>query len=236
LILLGLLVAVVAVGVVVSSSGAEPPPPSGCKSVGTPSYCIAGVPLVSASEKIEGTNSGTSVLKTTIASVEAEVTCEKGKSKGTIEGGAAGTVGKSTMTDTLEKCKLIKPENCELTEADEQEIKTGSLGGELVLTSGRVEDKLKPKSGSTFAVVGIEGKEPSCVISHVAEEKTYPVTGSQLCEVDKGNAEAETEAKTHSLTCKTSGSSLNVGGNKAEMTSEATVNLTSGKNWSVKET
>jgi hypothetical protein len=238
LILLGLLV-VVAVSVVATASTSTPASASGsCSKVKTvPGYCVEGAPLENATEKIEGTNSGTSVLKTTMASVETEIKCEKGKSKGTIEDGAAGTVGKLTMTDTFEKCKLAKPENCKLGASDEEEIKTASLAGELVLTSGRVEDKLKPKSG-TFALVGVEGKESSCVISHVAEEKIFSVTGSQLCEVDKNNTEAEAEAKTHKIICKTSGSSLEIGtsSSPAEMTSEATVNLTSNKNWSIKET
>ncbi len=97
LISLSFLAALVLSAVVLVSASAEPPPPSGsCTAVGTPSYCVAGVPLVNASENIEGTNSGASILKGTIGSVTSEVKCEKGKLTGTIEGGAAGTVGKST--------------------------------------------------------------------------------------------------------------------------------------------
>jgi hypothetical protein len=236
LILLGLLAAAVAVGMVVSSSGAEPPPPSGsCTAPGTPSYCVAGTPLISATEKTESTSSGGAVLKATIAGVSSEIKCKKGKSKGTIEGGAAGTVGKSTATLVFEECEMVAPTNCKLNALDEGEIETSLLKGELVMTSGRVEDKLESKTG-IFAPIEIEGKTSSCVIASVGRPKTFDVTGSQRCEVDSSNTEAETEATTHKLKCTPAGGSLAIGTNTAEMTSEAAVKLTSGKNWSVKET
>jgi hypothetical protein len=237
LILLGLL-AVAAVSVVATASTSTPASASGCSKVKTaPGYCVEGAPLENATAEIEGTNNGESTLKTTMGGVASEVKCEKGKVKGTIEGGAAGAVGKLAMTDTFEKCTLSKPANCKISEQDEKEIKTASLAGELVLTSGRLEDKLKSKS-STFAVVVVGAQNNLCVITHVGEEEVVPITGSQLCEVDKGNTEAETEAKTHKIVCKVSGSHLEIGTSSipVEITSEATVNLTSNKNWSVKET
>jgi hypothetical protein len=236
LILLGLLAVAAAVGAVVAStSGAEPPAGSCTAVTSAPAYCVAGVPLASgATEKFESTNSGESILKATVSMVKTEIKCEAGKSKGTIEDGASGTVGKSVVTDTFETCKMIKPTNCKLTSASEKAIKTAELKGELSLTAGRVEDELESKT-DVFAAIGIEGQETSCVISHVGEEKTFSVTGSQLCEVDGSNSAAEKEEPTHKIICKTSGSSLKIGG-KAEMTSGAAVKLTSGKDWSVKET
>jgi hypothetical protein len=56
-----------------------------------------------------------------------------------------------------------------------------------------------------------------------------------VCEIDTSNAEAETEAITHKMKC-TNPVGLKIGGNKAEITSEVSVKLKSGKNWSVKET
>ena len=235
LISLSFLAALVLSAVVLVSASAEPPPPSSsCATVGTPSYCVAGVPLVNASEKIEGTNSGASILKGTIGSVTSEVKCEKGKVTGTIEGGAAGTVGKSKATMTFEECALVTPANCELTT---KTIGTSELKNELELTGSgkRIEGRFEPKTGNNFASIGIEGKESSCVIAHVGEEKQFTVSGSQVCEVDTNNTEAETEATTHKMKC-TNPVGLKIGGNKAEITSEATVKLTSGKNWSVKET
>ncbi len=235
LILLGLL-AVVAVGAVIASTSGAEPPAASCTAVTTaPAYCVAGVPLASGTtEKFEGTNVGEATLKATVSMVKTEIKCETGKSKGTIEDGAAGTVGKSAVTDTFEGCKLIKPTDCKLSVADEEEIKTSELKGELALNAGRAEDKLESKTG-VFAPIGIEGKESSCVIAEVGIPKSFNVTGSQLCEVDSSNTAAETEAATHKIICKYAGSSLKVGG-KAEITSEATVKLTSGKNWSVNET
>ncbi len=66
LILLGLLGAV-AVSVVATASTSTPASASGsCSKVGTPAYCVEGVPLVSATENAEGT-SGSAILKATIA-------------------------------------------------------------------------------------------------------------------------------------------------------------------------
>jgi hypothetical protein len=235
LILAGLLVTAVAVGAVVSSSGAEPPGPPSCVAVVTaPAYCISGSPLVSSSAEVEGTNSSASILKGTIGMVTSEVKCEKGKLTGTIEGGAAGNVGKSTATMTFEECKLVTPTNCELTT---KTIGTSELKDELELTGSgtRIEDRFEPKTGTTFASIGFEGKESSCVIAHVGEEIKFAVSGSQVCEIDTSNTEAETEATTHKMKC-TNPVGLKIGGNKAEMTSEVNVKLKSGKKWSVKET
>lgn len=236
LILAGLL-AVVAVSVVATASTSTPASASGsCGTVATaPAYCVERSPLASGtSDKTEGTDSGEATLKATISSVSAEIKCEKGKSKGAIEGAAAGAIGKSTVTMVFEKCEMITPANCKLTGEEEREIETTLLKGELVMTSGRVEDKLESKTG-IFAAIGIEGKESTCVIASVGKPKSFNVIGSQRCEVGSSNSEAETEATTHKIICKYSGSGLEVGG-KAEMTSETTVKLTSGKNWSVKET
>jgi len=241
LILAGLL-AMLVVGVVASASATEPPAKCGGTVASVPDYCIEGFELENSkgepiSENVEGTN-GEAVLKTTIANVTSEIKCEKGKSTGTIEDGAGGTVGKSATTITFEKCKLLKPAHCKLTAAGEKAIKTTELVGELALTAGRVEDKLQPQEGAAFAGISIEGKESSCVIAEVERPKTFNVTGSQLCEIDTGNAEAENETEKHKIICKTSGSSLKIGGNGVQITDEATVLLSGSKAhapWSIKE-
>ena len=237
LILLGLLVVAVAVGVVASSSGAEPPPPTACKSVGTPSYCIAGVALESASENVEGT-SGSAILKATIANTTAEIKCATGKATGSIEGGAAGTVGKSKTKITYETCKLLAPEHCKLTSAEETKIKTTELVGELQYTGGKILDKLEPKSGAAFATIFIEGGS-LCGIGEVEKPEGFNITGSQLCEVDSGKTEAETEAEKHKLICKAT-SGLKIGSNPAEITDGTmAIELSGAKahdHWSVKET
>ncbi len=240
LILLGLL-AVVAIGVVASASASEPPVKCGGKVTTTPNYCVTGYQLENAkgeavSEKVVGTN-GESILRGTVASVTSEVKCGKGKSKGTIEDGAGGTVGKSKATITFEECKLVKPTNCKLTAAQEEEIETTELKGELKLNSGRIEDKLESKTGA-FAGISIEGVNNSCVIAEVGAPKTFNVTGSQLCELDSSNTAAEAETTTHKLNCSPSGGSLKIGGNLAEISDDATVELSGAKAhdaWSVKE-
>jgi len=239
LILLGLL-AVVAVGAVIAStSGAEPPTGSCIEVTKVPAYCIAGSPLVSAAENAEGT-SGSAILKATIAGATAEIKCETGKSTGTIEGGAAGTVGKSKTKITFGTCKLLAPEHCKLTSAEETKIKTTELMGELELVGGKILDKLEPKAGGAFASISIEG-ENLCGIGEIGKPETYNVTGSQLCEVDSSKTVAETEAEKHKLICKAAGSgNLMIGGNPAEITDETmAIELSGAKahdHWSVKET
>jgi hypothetical protein len=238
-LILAALLAVLAVGVVASASGTEPPKKCGGKVEKTPNYCVEGFQLEnskgeSTSEKAEGTDS-VSVFTTTVATVKTEVECKGGKTSGSIENGSGGTAGKSKITNTFENCKLLKPANCKLTAANESKIKTSELRGTLTLTSGRIEDKLEPPSGAAFASISIEGVENSCVIAEPEKPKTFNITGFQLCETDKSNAEIETAAVTHKIICKTSGSGLELGTNGAEMTSEATLKLTSGKKWNVKE-
>jgi hypothetical protein len=239
LILAGLL-ALLVVGVVATASTSTPASASGsCMKVGTPAYCVEGTPLVSASEEAAGT-SGSAILKATIANVTAEIKCASGKSTGFIEGGAAGAVGKSKIKITFETCKLLAPEYCKLTSAEETKIKTTELAGELELTGGKILDKLEPKSGAAFATVGIEGGS-SCGIGEVEKPEAFNITGSQLCEVDSSKTTAETEAEKHKLICKASGSgNLAIGGNPAEIADETmTVELSGAKahdHWSVKET
>jgi hypothetical protein len=240
LILAGLLAAV-AVSVVATASTSTPASASGsCSKVSTaPAYCVEGAPLVSASEEATGT-SGSAILKATIAGVTAEIKCASGKSTGSIEGGAAGTVGKSKNKITFETCKLLAPANCKLTSAEETKIKTTELVGELELTGGKILDKLEPKVGA-FASIGIEGETTSCVIAEPGKPETYNVTGSQLCEVDSSKTAAEAEAEKHKLICKASGSTnLAIGGNPVEIADETmAVELSGAKahaHWSVKET
>jgi hypothetical protein len=237
LILLGLL-AVIAVGVVASASATEPPKKCGGKVTSTPAYCVEGFQLENSkgeptSAKFEATAS-LSFLKATVAGATTEIECKSGKSNGSIKDGASGTVGKSKATNAVEECKLLKPTNCKLPSEDEREIPTAELTGTLGLTGARIEDKLAPPE-SGFADISIEGKESTCPIAEVGKPKTFEVSGSQVCEIDQANAEAEAEAATHKIICKPSGGSLKIGGNKAEMTSEATIKLTSGKKWSIKE-
>jgi hypothetical protein len=240
LILLGLL-AVVAVSLVASASALGPPAACGGTVTTTPNYCVAGYQLENSagepiSEEVEGTN-GVAVLKAKIASSKAEIVCSKGKSTGTIEDGASGTVGKSTVTIKFEECQLVKPTSCKLSPADEMEIETTLLKGELALNSGRIEDRLESKTGA-FAGISIEGKESSCVIAEVGRPNTFNVTGSQLCEVDSSNAVAETAAASHEIDCSPSGGSLKIGGNLAEMSDDGTAELSGPKAhdaWSIKE-
>ena len=81
-------------------------------------------------------------------------------------------MGKSTVTMVFEECKMVAPTNCKLNTLDEGEIETTLLKGELVMTAGRVEDKLESKTG-IFAGIEIEGKD--VVVCHRStSEKSKP--------------------------------------------------------------
>jgi len=239
LIFAGLL-AVLAMSVVATASTSTPASASGsCKSLGTPGYCVEGAPVVCASEEAAGT-SGSAILKASIGGTTAEIKCASGKSTGFIEGGVAGTVGKSKTKITFETCKLLAPANCKLTSAEETKIKTTELIGELQYTGGKILDKLEPKTGAAFATIGIEGGS-LCGIGEVEKPEAFNITGSQLCEVDSSKTEAETEAEKHKLICKAAGSAnLMIGSNPVEITDETmAVELSGAKahdHWSVKET
>ncbi len=146
-------------------------------------------------------------------------------------------MGKSTVTMTFEECKLVTPTNCKLTRWTKKTIETTELKGELELTGSgkRIEDKFEPKEGTPLPRSVSKAKNPRASLLTLRKKRDFAVTGSQLCEVDTSNTEAETEATTHKMKCK-SRAALKSARNPAEMTSEATVKLTSGKKWSVKET
>jgi hypothetical protein len=238
LLLLALLAALAA-SLIATAFASEPPKKCGGKVNAVPAYCVEGLQLENAkgeptSASVEGPD-GVSVLKATVGGVASEIECKKGKSTGSIKGAASGTAGKSKVTNTFEECKLLKPTNCKLTAANESKIKTAELQGTLTLTAGRIEDKLEAPEGGSFAVINIEGKENTCVIAEVEKPKIFGISGSQLCEIDKANTEAEAEATSHKIICKISGGSLKIGGGIAEMTSESTIKLVSAVKWSVKE-
>ena len=202
------------------ASAAEPPPASGsCTKAGTtPAYCVAGVPLESASENAEGTNVAQRSSKATIAGMTSEIKCENGKSTGTIEGGAAGTVGKSKTKITFETCKLSRQNTASSRRRRKQKLKprthgrTGADGREEYWISSNQKQALLCRDRALKAKI---------VMCHCRSRKTrnFNVTGSQLCEVDSSKTEAETEATNHKLICKATGG-LKIGSNPAEMTDE----------------
>jgi hypothetical protein len=235
LILLGVLAAVAASAVGSASASAAV-----CGAVtAAPDWCEEGVPNheLASPEAVDGT-SGESILKGTIAAARVRIKCASDKLTGKVEDGAAESVGKSKEGKiTFETCTLVEPANCKLTAAQETSIATNNLKDKLVLTGAgkRIEDEFEPEPPATaFATIAIEGKEASCVIAAVGEVKEFPVTGTQLCEVDGSNAAAETFAETHKVICKTTGSKLKLGGNNASFTSEAAVAFNLDQKWAIR--
>jgi hypothetical protein len=169
--------------------------------------------------KVTGTI-GVSKLVGKITGVAITIECKKGKSTGDI-----GTGGSSHAVLTYEECKIVGTlgEKCKVPTT----LKTTKLK-DLLTASGRVEDTFEPETtGGNFielVVSAVEGK--TCTPA-----ATYPVTGSQVCEVDSSDTVAKTLQASHELICKTSGSHLVLGGNAATYEGTATVKLESGLNW-----
>jgi hypothetical protein len=170
--------------------------------------------------KVEGT-SGESILKSELDFVKLTIKCSKDTFSGDLD-----ESGKSSHTViTYEGCALANPagETCEVNAT----LPTNELKDELVTGSGsRLEDKFESE-GTHFIEIEIKQKSgKTCT-----PKGTYPITGSQTCEVDKTNAEAETLAADHKIICSTTGSKLKLGPEKATYEGTATVGLQGGGNW-----
>jgi len=170
--------------------------------------------------KVKGT-SGVSKLSATALGVPITIECKQDKIAGEL-----GSGGSSTNTViTYEKCVLggAAEEDCKV----EKTLTTNKLKDQLT-SSGRIEDTFEPETGTKFITIAIShttGHE--CSI-----EGSYPITGSQKCEVDTSNSVAETLQAAHEVICDTSGSSLKLGGNAATYQGTAKINLDSpGGNW-----
>lgn len=173
--------------------------------------------------KVTGTSKAkaVSVLKSELDGVPISIVCQKNKVAGTLE-----VEGKSSSTKiTYEECAIEGSwaKKCEVPST----ISTNSLKDQLS-SSGRIEDTFEPE-GTNFVEIeikAISGK--TCSIA-----TTYPIKGSQTCEIDKSNTEAETLKEEHETICKTSGSNLKLGPESATYEGTDVVKLESGGYWAV---
>lgn len=171
--------------------------------------------------KIEGTST-VSKLKATVLGLKITIECPKDKFTGEV--GDSGTSKNAVIT--FEMCKLVGATNCKVAET----LTTKKLKDQLSTPPARIEDTFESETAN-FIEILISGS--GCAITN--EGKPYPVTGSQTCAVDSSDAEAKTEAATHKLICKTTGSKLKLGGNTATFESSATLNLPGNGNFSFQE-
>jgi hypothetical protein len=95
--------------------------------------------------------------------------------------------------------------------------------GTLAKPAALFENKFAPPTGVPFTEITLQGA--TCAL----KGSPFPVEGTQKCELPG----AGTEAVTHTLACKTTGSALTAGGKAATFeSSAATLELESGKKWS----
>lgn len=166
-------------------------------------------------------SSGVSKLQSELDGVALTIECKKDKFSGTLD-----EVDKNSGTViTYEECALTGgfATKCEVSST----LTTDNLKGEL--TSGtRIENTFEPE-GSAFIEIEIKAKSgKTCAIA-----ATYPIKGSQTCEIDKDNAEAEEGKEEHEIICKTSGSNLKLGPESATYEGSATVKPEGGEYWKV---
>ena len=159
--------------------------------------------------------------------VHFEVRCERDTLNGTLESG--GKMGSSEIT--LNECKLITGEKkCELSSAEEAEIRMTVNGAQLEEMGGRLVDRFEPMgSTNTVLTLAIEKKgSDTCTI-----EGMYKITGSQYCEVDRSNSEADVLREEHELICDAGGSELYIGSPviAVTLTTTSKIELTGGGSW-----
>ena len=164
---------------------------------------------VSTPTNIEGT-SGPSSLKATILGIKTEIECSEDTFTGKIEAG-----GRGSATLVFKKCKETAPAKCTVAETLETKL-------DLKLTGTGPEVEFEPTTPEgNFFEISITGAE--CAI-----KGTYKVTGTQGCEIPKG----EEELAEHENVCPMVKSKLKMLGGAATFSTVEKMKLTSGKKWS----
>ena len=172
--------------------------------------------------KAEGI-SGPSLLSATVGGAKLMIECKKDSFAGTLE-----SAGKSSKA-------VIKYEECAITGSwatkceVETTLTTGELKDALSVVATRIVDTFEPEATNFISIVVKKRTGQTCSI-----ETTYPITGSQQCEVDKHTAEAESGKLGHELICKTTGSNLKLGANVATYRGTALIWLMNRHYWRMK--
>lgn len=220
LLLLGLLVAVAvsAIGSASASAACGGSPPTHfvwcndanpMEELGTPPVHVIGV-------------SGLSLLAATISGVPTKFHCKKDDFLGVLE-----LLGLGHGIIIFLECKMLEPEKCKLSEADEAKIQTTEFGEELVgtLAAGKAKAKFTG-TGATEKFATLEVEAPAgCNVP----AGNYEVTGLQEAELP----ESESMKVKHEVKATKALSKLKVGGNTASFSSTAEVELESKLAWGV---
>ncbi len=203
--------ALLALGAVTSTAASA----SGCAAEGEKTYGICAAGAEVGTETLNFT-SGASKLKSKVLNKAVTIECKK--DKGSVE--VTGDPGKfSNGKIEFTECKLTGITGCGVKEPI-----VAKFGGKPTEAPARIEANFEQEGETPFTEILLTGG--------VCEGIKLNVTGSQKCEADKTNAEAETEKASHSIICKPTGSNLKLGSEKAEFTSTETTTLSKGGNFS----
>ena len=172
--------------------------------------------------KAEGI-SGPSKLSATVGGLTLTIECKKDFATGTLE--SAGKSSKAVIK--YEECGIAGAwaTKCEVAKT----LTTGKLKDALSVVATRIVDTFEPEATNFIEIVVKRRTGQTCSI-----ETTYPITGSQQCEVDKHTAEAESGKQSHELICTNSGSNLKLGANAAKYQGTVKVFLATRDDWRMK--
>jgi hypothetical protein len=170
--------------------------------------------------KLLGTG-GLATFKGTIAGVSIQTDCKANSFSG--QPATATTIIDGQLT--FSECTSVKPAGCEVHTPGRPSgtIITSSLAGEP--TSSRAAVTFHPETGTTFTEIEYTGG--SCSLNGTKAE----IGGSQTCEFEVAATES---AEEHTLTCKATGSKLELG--KKALTAEgaAKVMVEGNAHWLVR--
>lgn len=186
----------------------------------------SGVTSTNAETKNSTTESTPTVLLATIGGVNAEISCKKVHSEGTLENKAEGEVHKilgSGVVVKYSECEMPKPVGCKVHSPGEAAgtIATNSLKSESVEGTPMTQ-KFAPTTGTKLGELVLE----SCVIAG-----TYTVTGTISAEPSGQMSAEEINSTGATLVVnlpKNASSTLVVAGQKAGLTSATTVKMNGG--------
>jgi hypothetical protein len=164
---------------------------------------------------------GLGTFKSKLAGVSLETDCKKNTFSGQPATATTIISGKITFLE----CTSTKPANCEIHSVGEPTgtITTSLLAGEP--TSSRAAVNFRPETGTTFTEIEYLGSSCSLKGTNAA------LTGSQNCEFEVAATES---AEEHTLSCKATGSKLELGSNKATAEGAANIMVEGGLFWLVR--
>ena len=146
-----------------------------------PFWRVNEVRLEKGSKEITVT-AGVTELKASVLAIPVTIACETAKAEGaSIIGNGASQGQDSAKAIAFEKCSVVAPKQCALTEST---IKTVQIKSHLVIFTNaakedRIGDLIEPTTGTDFTSIGLKSNPPSkCPFT-----EPFPVKGRTVAEV-----------------------------------------------------